>query len=373
MADLLVRLKSTVQIGYVGEKTIGEAPQIWRLFMLHDFKRRQRQDYKNQRKQIKEKMSKLLEPTYPNGKWFTVKNLSQNTDMTSYMMSIYNKGGRKYGYYANQNLYRAKQDKYDMVYLTQAQMDGFTAYVAKIEADRKAREEEQKKYSAYQQIVRDIANKNRYERTSARQIPYDPDVQEFLKVLGWEALGQDLDRLSSQGSSLIRFNQSNNTVSYATITDSQLDKVKAAFRPQLVTQAGIYNPAAQPQPVTVSKPKTMPKITQSAAKSLLGSNRPANWKYPKGVVLPEIEGYVAMISRPFYRRGLGSQGRTITMNNKDNEVFVFFYYGTKLPEVGNYYRVVDVEVAQLSEYKGLKQMVIEDRDGGQVEFINITS
>ena len=373
MADLLVRLKSTVQIGYVGEKTIGEAPQIWRLFMLHDFKRRQRQDYKNQRKQIKEKMSKLLEPTYPNGKWFTVKNLSQNTDMTSYMMSIYNKGGRKYGYYANQNLYRAKQDKYDMVYLTQAQMDGFTAYVAKIEADRKAREEEQKKYSAYQQIVRDIANKNRYERTSARQIPYDPDVQEFLKVLGWEALGQDLDRLSSQGSSLIRFNQSNNTVSYATITDSQLDKVKAAFRPQLVTQAGIYNPAAQPQPVTVSKPKTMPKITQSAAKSLLGSNRPANWKYPKGVVLPEIEGYCAMVSRPFYRRGMGSQGRTITMNNKDNEVFVFFYYGTKIPEVGNYYRVVDVEVTQHSEYKGLKQMVVEDIDGGQVEFINITS
>ena len=373
MADLLVRLKSTGQIGYVGEKTIGEAPQIWRLFMLHDFKRRQRQDYKNQRKQIKEQMSKLLEPNYPNAKWFTVKNLSQNIDMTRYMMSIYNKGGRKYGYYANQNLYRAKQDKYDMVYLTQAQMDGFTAYVAKIEADRKAKEEEQKKYSAYQQIVRDIAEKNRYERTSVRAIPYDPDVQDFLKVLGWEALGQDLDRLSSQGSSLIRFNQSNNTVSYATITDSQFDKVKAAFRPQLVTQAGIYNPTAQPQPVAVSKPKTMPKITQSAAKSLLRSNRPADWKYLKGTVIPEIEGYVAMISRPFPRRGMGSQGRTITMNNKDNEVFVFFYFGSKLPEVGNYYRVVDVEVAQLSEYKGLKQMVIEDIDGGQVEFHNITS
>ena len=61
------------------------------------------------------------------------------------------------------------------------------------------------------------------------------------------------------------------------------------------------------------------------------------------------------------------------MNNKDNEVFVFFYYGTNLPEVGNYYRVVDVEVTQHSEYKGLKQMVVEDIDGGQVEFINITS
>ena len=61
------------------------------------------------------------------------------------------------------------------------------------------------------------------------------------------------------------------------------------------------------------------------------------------------------------------------MNNKDNEVFVFFYYGTKIPEVGNYYRVVDVEVTQHPEYKGLKQMVVEDIDGGQVEFINITS
>ena len=260
-----------------------------------------------------------------------------------------------------------------MVYLTQAQMDGFPAYVAKIEADRKAREEEQKKYSAYQQIIRDISAKNRYDRTSVRPIPYDPDIQEFLKVLGWEALGQDLDRLSSQGSSLVRFNQANNTVSYARLTDSQLDEVKAAFRPQLVTQTGVYNPAAQPQPVAVSSSKTMPKITQSAAKSLLRTNRPADWKHPKSTIISEIEGYVAMISRPFYRRGMGSQGRTITMNNKDNEVFVFFYYGTNLPEVGNYYRVVDVEVTQHSEYKGLKQMVVEDRDGGQVEFINITS
>jgi len=35
--------------------------------------------------------------------------------------------------------------------------------------------------------------------------------------------------------------------------------------------------------------------------------------------------------------------------------------------------VVDVEVTQHTEYKGLKQMVVEDIDGGQVEFINITS
>lgn len=372
MADLLVRLKSTVQIGYVGEKTIGEAPQIWRLFMLHDFKRRQRQDYKNQRKQIKEQMSKLLVAEFPQGKWFTVKNLSQNGDMTNYMKSIYNKGGR---YYGNQNLYRAKQDKYDMVYLTQAQMDGFPAYVAKIEADRKAREEEQKKYSAYQQIIRDISDKNRYERTSVRPIPYDPDIQEFLKVLGWEALGQDLDRLSSQGSSLVRFNQSNDTVSYARLTDSQFDKVKAAFRPQLVTQTGIYQPTIpMAQPVAVSSSKTMPAIAQSAARNLFRTNRPTNWKHPKDTILTEIEGYCAMVSKPFPRRGMASYGRTITLvDTNKNEVYVFFYFGSNIPKVGNYYRVLSVEVTQNTEYKGLKQMVIEDRDGGQVEFIDATS
>jgi hypothetical protein len=363
MADLLVRLKSTVQLGYVGEKTIGEAPQIWRLFMLHDFKRRQRQDYKSQRKQIKETFGKMLEQRY-NGKWFTVKDVQNNRDMQNYANTIYNN-------YTDRN--RAIQYKYEMVYLTQAQMDAFPAYVAKKEADLKAREEERLKYQAYQQIIRDISDKTRYDRPYMREIPYDPDVQEFLKVLGWDALGQDMDRLSSQGSNLVRFNQANNTVSYARLTDSQLDKVKDAFRPQLVTQTGLYNPAAQPQPVAVSKAKKMPKITQSAAKSLLGSNRPADWKYPTGTILPEIEGYVAMISKPFMRRGMGSQGRSITMNNKDNEVFVFFYFGSNLPVAGNYYRLVDVEVSQHQEYRGLKQMVIEDRDGGQVEFINITS
>ena len=362
-ADLLERLKSTVQLGYVGEKTVREAPQIWRMFMLHDFKRRQRQDYKSQRKQIKDKFGKMLAQS-KNGKWFTVKDLKNNRDMQNYANKIYRS-------YSDRN--KAIQYKYDMVYFTQAEMDAFPAYVAKEEADRKAREEEQKKYSAYQQIIRDISDKTRYDRPYMRQIPYDPDVQDFLKVLGWEALGQDMDRLSSQGSNLVRFNQANNTVSHARLTDSQLDKVKAAFRPQLVTQTGVYQPTAQPQPVAVSSSKTMSKITQSAAKNLLRTNRPTDWKYPTGLVLPEIEGYCAMVSRPFYRRGMGSQGRTITMNNKDNEVFVFFYYGTNLPEVGNYYRVVDVEVTQHSEYKGLKQMVVEDIDGGQVEFINITS
>ena len=81
-----------------------------------------------------------------------------------------------------------------------------------------------------------------------------------------------------------------------------------------------------------------------------------------------------MVSKPFPRRGMASYGRTITLvDTNKNEVYVFFYFGSNIPKVGNYYRVLNVEVTQNTEYKGLKQMVIEDRDGGQVEFIDATS
>ena len=112
----------------------------------------------------------------------------------------------------------------------------------------------------------------------------------------------------------------------------------------------------------------------AAAKRLLQSNRPTQYAHPVGKVLNQIEGYCSMVSRPFYRRGMGGQGRTITLvDTLKNEVYVFFYYGSNLPQVGNYYNVFDTEVVQHSEFRGLKQMVLEDIDGGQVEFIDATS
>ena len=74
-----------------------------------------------------------------------------------------------------------------------------------------------------------------------------------------------------------------------------------------------------------------------------------------------------MVSRPFFRRGMSGQGRTVTLvDTLKNEVYVFFYYGSNLPQVGNYYNVFDTEVAQHSEFRGLKQLVLEDIDGGHL-------
>ena len=366
-ADLLVRLKNTVELGYVGEKTVREAPQIWRMFSLHDFKRRQKQDYKTQRKRVKKVNSAYLEQFVTDGKWFTVKDLNNNRDMMQYVSDQYN--------YRERN--RALQTKYDMVYLTQDQFDAFPAYVAKKEADRKAREEERRKYQEYQNKVSAIINANRFDRPYMRQVPYEPDVQDFLKVLGWETLADDMERMKSQASNLIRINPTNDTVRQARLTDAQLTQVQDAFRPQMVTSQGVVPSTPTPAPtMTPSKSslQTRPSMSMAGAKRLLQSNRPANFAYPVGKVLNQIEGYCAMVSRPFYRRGMSGQGRTVTLvDSLKNEVYVFFYYGSNLPEVGQYYNVFDTEVAQHSEFRGLKQLVLEDIDGGQVEFIDATS
>jgi len=365
-SDLLVRLKNTVELGYVGEKTVREAPQIWRMFSLHDFKRRQKQDYKTQRKRVKKTNSAYLEQYVTDGKWFTVKDLNNNRDMMQYVADQYT--------YSTRN--RALLPKYDMVYLTQDQFDAFPAYVAKKEADRKAREEERRKYQEYQGKIAVINNANRFERPFMRNVPYEPDIQDFLKVLGWEALADDMERMKSQATNLIRINPTNDTVRQARLTDAQLTKVQDAFRPQMVTSQGVI--PSTPTAPTMTPPKsslqTRSSMSMAAAKRLLQSNRPANFAYPVGKVLNQIEGYCAMVSRPFYRRGMSGQGRTVTLiDSLKNEVYVFFYYGSNLPKVGQYYNVFDTEVAQHSEFRGLKQLVLEDIDGGQVEFIDATS
>jgi len=372
-ADLLVRLKNMVELGYVGEKTAAEAPELWRMFMFHDFKRRKKQDYKAQRKRVKEANGDYLSQFVTNGKWFTVKNLKDNRDMQNYINSIYN--------YSQRN--RAYVWKYDMVYLTQDQFDAFPAYVAKQEADRKAREEERRKYNEYRDKIQEIFNQQRqnmtsYRRPYMRQVPYEPDVADFLKVMGWESLADDKDRMLSQATGLIRINPTNDTVRQAYLTDEELQKVQDAFRPQMITPQGITPSAPTPPAPTMTPSKsslqTRPKISMAAAKRLLQSNRPKQYAYPVGSDLNQIEGYCAMVSRPFYRRGMAGQGRTVTLvDSLKNEVYVFFYYGSNLPEVGKYYNVFDTEVAQHSEFRGLLQLVLEDIDGGQVEFIDATS
>ncbi len=364
-ADLLERLKATAKIGYVGIKTVREAPQIWKMFSLHDFKRRQKADYKSQRKQVKKTIGDKINA---DGKWFTVPDLAdwdKNPQMYSYLNKIYN--------YRERNL--AYQTKYDMVYMTQDQWDAFPAWKAKEEADRKAKELLRKKREDYSRIVNRIRSTGYHNRAYMRKVNYNPDIVAFLALLGWDELGGDMEMLKQYGTGLVRVNTDDDVVQ-AYLTDSQLDKVNNAFRPTLV-QPSISQPTATPPTTAVTKTQNEPAITPADAKkkmwALRNAGKPDTHAHNVGAYIKQVGGWVLNVSRPFYRKGMAGQGRTITMVTPNDTVYVIFYYGQNLPQVGEYYNLFDVEVKQHTQYpppprQGIKQLVIEDIDGGQVQF-----
>jgi len=373
-ADLIQRLKSTVQLGYVGEKTVREFPHIWRLFMLHDFKRRQKQDYKIQRNELKQKVGEMLKNSpkgnYSDGKWFTVKRLGENDYWYEYLNTIYR-------YWADRN--RAYQQEYEMVFLTQAQFDAYADFAKQQEMAKIAAQKEREENAKY----RDAANAIYYDNRNAymRNVPYEPNVDDFLTLLGWDSLKGDMGRLQQFGRNVIRINPNNNTVRQARLDEDQMTKVRNEFRPQLVTTTGVVPTQPAPQPTTTSTTSrnTAPKITQAEARRKMESMRGVNQAYYVGKSLPQGEAYLCNIAPPlsregFYRRGMARRGRTLTfVNSIDKEVFVVFYYGADIPKIGNYYNFYDVKVTQHSAYKGLNQMVIESEDGGQIEFIDSTT
>jgi len=362
-ADKVQRLKAMAELGYVGEKTAPDAHFWWKFFSIANFKKRQRKEYIKALKEYKDRMTPLLPA---GGKWHRIKD-KNDSDMFSYLREIYTN-------YGDRN--RASSNDFDIVWMTQAQMDAFPAYKAQKEADRKKQEEERRKYNEYQSKVNKIRSDRYYNRGMMRNIPYEPSLQDFLKFMGqeWEALAQDMDRFSTQATNVVRvFPHALDTVRQAYLTQDEFDKVTNHFRPQLVSQ-----PVSVPTPAPVTIAPTTPTVatkkpamSKAAAYKLLQSNRPTSYAHSIGTVLPSIDGYCAMVSRPFRRRGMTGYGRTVTIvNTTTDEVYVFFYFGSKIPEQGKYYTVYDVEVEDHNEYKGLKQMIMEDTDGGQVQFID---
>ena len=363
-ADKVQRLKAMAELGYVGEKTAPDAHFWWKYFSIANFKKRQRNEYIKALKEFKDRVSPLLPA---GGKWHRIKD-KNDSDMFSYLRDIYPRT-------TNRN--RAISQDFDIVWMTQAQMDAFPAYKAQREADRKKQEEERKKYNEYQSKVNKIRNDRYYNRGMMRNIPYEPSVQDFLKFMGqdWEALAKDMDRFTTQANNVIRvFPNATDTVRQAYLTQDEAEKVADYFRPQLITQPTM-TPTA---PVTITPTTSTgvtkkPAMSKAAAYRLLKENRPTDFAHSVGTVLPTIEGYCAMVSGEFRRRGMTGFGRTITIKNTTtNDVYVFFYFGSKLPAQGNYYTIYDVEVESHNSYKGLKQMIMEDTDGGQVEFIDST-
>ena len=267
-ADLIQRLKSTVQLGYVGEKTVREFPHIWRLFMLHDFKRRQKQDYKIQRNELKQKVGEMLKNSPKrklfHGKWFTVKRLGQDDYWYEYLNTIYR-------YWADRN--RAYQQEYEMVFLTQAQFDAYADYAKQKEMAKIAAQKEREENQKY----RDAANAIYYDNRNAymRSVPYEPNVDDFLTLLGWDSLKGDMGRLQQFGGSVIRINPTNNTVRQTRLDEDQMTKVRNEFRPQLVTTTGVVPTQPAPQPTTTSTTSrnTALKITQAEARRKMESMR----------------------------------------------------------------------------------------------------
>ena len=364
-ADRVQRLKAMAELGYVGEKTAPDAHFWWKYFSIANFKKRQRNEYIKALKEFKDRVSPLLPA---GGKWHRIKD-KNDVEMYSYLRNIYPRT-------TDRN--RALSNTFDIVWMTQAQMDAFPAYKAQREEDRRKQEEERKKFNEYQSKVRKIRSDRYYNRGMMRNIPYEPSVQDFLKFMGkeWEELAQDMDRFSTQANNIVRvFPNAPDTIRQAYLTQDEYEKVADYFRPQLITQPTTNTPTA---PVTITPTTSTgvakkPAISKAAAYRLLKENRPTNYAHSVGTVMPSIDGYCAMVSGEFKRYGMTSRGRTITIKNTNtNEVYVFFYFGSKIPEQGKYYTIYDVEVESHNSYKGLKQMVMEDTDGGQVEFVDST-
>ena len=91
-----------------------------------------------------------------------------------------------------------------------------------------------------------------------------------------------------------------------------------------------------------------------------------------GMDISALEGYCVFVSRPFTQWKTQKTGRTITLIN-DGNAYVVFYFGSSPPTVGHHYNLFDVKIAQHTEYKGLKQTVIEDSQGGNIDFVNATT
>tara|TARA_Y100000992_G_scaffold182932_1_gene123544 strand:- start:182 stop:2803 length:2622 start_codon:yes stop_codon:yes gene_type:complete len=375
-ADLLVRLKNMVELGYVGEKTAQEAPELWRMFMFHDFNRRKKASLRKATKQYKD----MVEDREPGRQWFKMdwKDMDWNTQRwwNRYLDSIYGNTGWLRRNALNRN--------FGLLYLTQFDYDGFEDWKTATELAEKLEQEKRAKDQKYSSAARTIYQDGRWyanPRAIMKAVPYEPSVEEFIDFMAkqnyrnkgsqWEIL-KDSDRYS-MASDLFHYNPTDMTIIRAFLNQDQYDAVVDNFRPTVVTQTGVVpstpSPAPSPTPATGGKPA----IDKQGIMDLVRKAR-NNWGYTgrKGELLPKVEGYVTSVSKPW---GSATRpGRSITLMNEDEQkIYVIFYFGQYLPTVGNYYALYDAKVVGEKSFRGLTQYHIEDENRGQIQFNDITT
>jgi|TARA_R110002074_G_scaffold46863_9_gene120582 hypothetical protein len=377
VADLIQRLKSMCDIGYVGPKSIKYATELWRAFSHADFDRRKKASKKEDTKLMKTvNEAKLLALGFQVAgmKWYKVKE-GEKDYMQQYAKTIYPNTNPYYSYRPSDALKAAWSSKFEMVMMTPAQHTAFGNFVEDLKKEEAKERDRQKAISIYRKELNRIQNEGYNARytdgyPSNRSIPYQPTESEFLALLGWNLVANEY--IGNNG--LWTIDNNTGAVSQAKLNDKQFEMVKDRFRPQVMVQGQVISPTSStPAPSTTSN--TRPKIAQAAAKRMGYDARGISTHQGyKGGLIPLVEGYVTFVSRPFYRRGMGGAGHTVTIINPDTQnAYVVFYYGQDLPIAGHYYNLFDVDVESHTSYQNLNQTVLKDSAGGQITFTDATS
>ena len=370
--DVVLNLKSVAKLGYVGEKTTKWATQMWRYYMIDNFKKRQNADKKKQMLQIKASRKEFLDKEIPGGEWYEFPE-DDKYEWAEYAKYLYGSS------YRSEKFSKAYDAKYLMVWMTPTAHDKYVPWFKEKEAERKKRE-------ALAQIQRDYRDKaNKIYRTQRnmgygtlrpqmRGIPYEPSKDEFLDFMDWDSLK---DVPTEYTSNIFRLHQTGGWVIQAFINDEQMAKVRDKFRPQMAGLAPAHTPSPTPPTpsptATTQSFSTKPHITAVAARAMQSNARSSSVHVSSvGTDISALEGYCVFVSRPFTQWKTHKTGRTVTLIEGGN-AYVIFYFGSSPPTVGNYYNLFDVKIAQHTEYKGLKQTVIEDSQGGNIDFVNATT
>jgi len=384
--DVVLNLKSVAKLGYVGEKTTKWATEMWRYYMIDNFKRRQKADKKKQMLQIKASRKEYLEKEIPGGEWYGFPEDDRHS-WAEYAKHLY---GSAYDVKFSQ----AYESRYLMVWMTPTDYGKYADWF-------KAKEEERKKNEALAKIQRDYQQKSNAiyrnqtsmgygtARPQMRTISYEPDKDEFLDFMDWGSLKDVPPEYTSY---IFRIHNTGGWITQAFISDDQMNDVRDKFRPQMVGLPSGTGPVGGPQPPippgTPTPSPTPPSptptaamqpfsvgthITAIAARGMQSQARSSSTHVSTvGMDISTLEGYCVFVSRPFTQWKTQKTGRTITFIH-DGNAYVVFYFGSRPPAVGDYYNLYDVKVAQHTAYKGLKQTVIEDSQGGNIDFVNATA
>ena len=393
--DLQLRIKGTINLKYVGDKTKKDMNELWRMFMYADFERRKKADKKQQTKQFQKIGSDALSANYPNAQWYPF-DKDDESYLVDYLTTIYGGTVSRYSsYYGNRgDVAKAFSYKFHTVYLTPTQWADFPIWVddkKKKEAKDKKEQEATNNYTTEVSRIR----REQYDQWPypiMRKTLYDMPVDEFLAFMGWDSIN-DPARFNHATS---LFQLSGDNVRVALLTESQLNKVLMNFRPQIIGQptspapAPTITPTPTPvAPTPTATPTSMrERITQAEAKRKANAARnTSQFQGQVGHLIPFVEGWVVFIPSWEGKLHPGSNkhiadwnssvtGRLIGVTDPQGNYYLAPHprIAPSQPRIGDYYNLFDVEVAEHKDYRGLMQTVIIDPADwpDNIEFVDAT-